>query len=83
MLVNIIVFIIIVGVPIGIISSIAAEIEYRQNMKKRKGSSDIPYTRDDYIRDLYIREHSSGREGMYADIRIKHYEHGRNPNDYF
>lgn len=37
------------------------------------------YTHDDYLRDLYIREHGKGYEQSMADLRARDYEHGRDP----
>jgi hypothetical protein len=37
------------------------------------------YSKEDYIHDLYIKEHGSGVEQMEAEIRCNDYEHGRNP----
>ena len=37
------------------------------------------YTHDDYLKDVYIREHGSGVEQWEADMRCRDYEHGRDP----
>lgn len=37
------------------------------------------YSKEDYIHDLYIKEHGSGVEQLEAEIRCNDYEHGRNP----
>ena len=37
------------------------------------------YTHDDYLRDLYVREHGSGARKSEAEMRCIDYEHGRDP----
>ena len=37
------------------------------------------YTHEDYVRDLYTREHGRGYEQSMADLRACDYEHGQDP----
>ena len=43
-------------------------------------NGDESYNENDYARDLYIAEHDkSSVERTMADLRVRHYAHGRNP----
>lgn len=37
------------------------------------------YTRDDYLKDLYLVEHGRGYEKSMAEVRVRDYQSGRDP----
>ena len=39
------------------------------------------YTKDDYLKDLYIAEHGSGPEQFFAKMRAHNYELGDDPDN--